>query len=165
MAIQLTTINCEIGRGQKQVENVLGENFNGVIISDFLSAYNKIKSLKQRCLVHLLRLLNQFLDHYRADKLRKRILRYYNELTTCLDYFKIDAHNNYAERLLRNNVIMRKITFGNRSDSGILNHQVLLSLIETAKLKALNPLDFLFNLISNPVKAANSIGLSFPDSS
>ena len=113
----------------------------------------------------MFRLLNQFLDHYRADKLRKRILKYYNELTICLDYFEIDAHNNFAERLLRNNVIMRKITFGNRSDSGILNHQVLLSLIETAKLHNLNPLDFLFNLIAYPNKAADSIGLCFPNSS
>ena len=41
----------------------------------------------------------------------------------------------------------------------------VISRAKLLQLKALNPLDFLFNLISNPVKAANSIGLSFPDSS
>jgi len=30
-------------------------------------------------------------------------------------------HNNLAERLLRDNAILRKITFGNRSDKGIAN--------------------------------------------
>ena len=66
-----------MGRGQKQVENVLGENFNGVIISDFLSAYNKIKSLKQRCLVHLLRLIKKWLKYFNTNR---KIYKYLHKL-------------------------------------------------------------------------------------
>ena len=49
----------ENGRGQKQVKNILGKKYSGVLISDFLSAYNKIICRKQRCLVHLLRLIKK----------------------------------------------------------------------------------------------------------
>jgi len=42
------------GRGQRVVEDILGKDYNGVLISDFLSAYNKINAkAKQRCLVHV----------------------------------------------------------------------------------------------------------------
>jgi transposase len=44
------------GRGQAVVEKLLGDKYNGVLISDFLSAYNKIKAkAKQRCLAHISR--------------------------------------------------------------------------------------------------------------
>ena len=42
-------------RGSKVVDNILGEKYQGVLISDFYSAYNQLQALaKQRCLGHLL---------------------------------------------------------------------------------------------------------------
>ena len=76
------------------------------------------------------------------------------ELTACLDSPDVCAHNNRVERLLRGSVIMRKITFGNRSDNGIRNHEVIMSLIETAKLHNADPLHFLRLLLTNPTQAA-----------
>ena len=197
------------GRGQKELEEVLGKKFGGIIISDFLSAYNKIQArAKQRCLVHLLRELKKIRERlpddkqavrfaqklqtiiqeaaelakdYQSKKISKRQLtegrkriqhcldelrlanpthrvlkrliqrleRHKHELLTFLDYPGIDYHNNHAERQIRPNVLLRKIVFGNRSEKGILNHNCLMSIIQTAHLKKLDPLkvlrEFLFS--------------------
>ena len=194
-------------RGGKGLYSILGESYSGVIISDFLAAYNQFHSRKQRCLVHLLRLTDKWriyfqedpkeylwfsqlkkitkkiialnrkilahvdlpkkwIDpiadliaslrrtlqsprrHPKAEKFRNKLLRQFQELITCLELKNICAHHNYAERLLRDNVILRKITFGNRSEKGVQNHQVLMSLIQTARLRLLNPLDFLHSLLT-----------------
>ena len=201
-------------RSAKVVEDLLGQRFAGVLISDFLAAYNRIRARKQRCLVHLLRLIKKWelyfaddrkrrkyftqlkalvkqiitlsaqwamrrsrnflvrradliarlrralqtsLAHPRADKFITKLSAKWRELVTCLEIRGVCAHNNLAERLLRDNVIMRKITFGNRSDKGIENHQVLMSLIQTARLLNLNPLIFLHQLLTQPAAATASI--------
>jgi hypothetical protein len=195
------------GRGQKELEEVLGKKFDGIIIADFLSAYNKIEArAKQRCLVHLLRELKKIRERIPDDKqavcfadkleaiiqeaaglasdyalrkiskvalkkgriklgedledlklanpthrvlkrLTKRLERHKHELLTFLDYPGIDYHNNHAERQIRPNVILRKIVFGNRSEKGVLNHNVLMSIIQTAHLKKLDPLKVLRDII------------------
>lgn len=201
-------------RSGKVVESVLGKKYGGVLISDFLAAYNRIKSRKQRCLVHLLRLIKKwqvhfaddrkrlryftdlkglvkdvialsatmpgkrpkrFIDrkadlvarlrrrlqenlaHPKADKFRKKLSDNIEELITCLDFDEVCSHNNWAERLLRGNVIMRKVTFGSRSDEGIKNHEVLMSLAETARLHRLNVMGYLHLLLTNPAAAASAI--------
>ncbi len=207
----------ESGRGQKELRGMLGDSFKGVLISDFLGAYNGILSLKQRCLVHALRLIDKWLTYYgndpemvkyfvnlkaaikrvirlnnrmkgkklpngfllkkadtisrlrrilnkelepiRADRFRRKLSDHFDELVTCLNYKGIASNNNLVERLLRGSVIMRKITFGNRSREGELNHEVLMSLIQTARLQNLNPLPFLRTLLTNPEKAASAISL------
>jgi len=207
----------ETGRGQKELRGMLGDIFRGVLISDFLGAYNGIKSLKQRCLVHALRLIDKWRVYYendskmvryfteletavkrinrlnnqmnkkklpknfsvrkadavgqlrrilsrklepvKADKFRRKLLDRFDELVTCLDYKGIASHNNLVERLLRSSVIMRKITFGNRSEKGIHNHEVLMSLIQTARLQNINPLSFLHTLLADNKKAISAISL------
>jgi len=46
-------------RGSKIARALLGDNFKGTLISDFYSAYNKLGSRQQKCLVHLLREMRQ----------------------------------------------------------------------------------------------------------
>ncbi len=201
-------------RSGKVVTSVLGKKYGGVLISDFLAAYNRIKSRKQRCLVHLLRLIKKWQVHFaddrkrlryftelkrlvkdiialsdemskkrpknfidrradligrlrrklkrdlgypRADKFRKKLSENIEELITCLDFDEVCSHNNWAERLLRGNVIMRKVTFGSRSDNGLRNHEVLMSLAETARLHGLNAMNFLRLLLTDPAAAATAI--------
>jgi transposase len=208
------------GRGQKDLEEVLGKKFDGVLISDFLSAYNKIETrAKQRCLVHLLRELKKIRERIPDDKqavrfadklegiihqavtlassyksgqisrrglkkgrkklgsaledlklanpthrvlrrLVKRLERHKDELLTFLDYPVIDYHNNHAERQIRPNVLLRKIVFGNRSEKGVTNHNVLMSIIQTAHLKKLDPLKVLREFMDrydNPRAALSAI--------
>jgi transposase len=208
----------ETGRGQKELRGMLGDSYKGVLISDFLGAYNGIRSLKQRCLVHALRLIEKWriyyendpkMDRYftelkiavkriirlnnrmnkkrlpkdfsikkadavgqlrrilsrklapvKADKFRRKLLDHFEELITCLDYKGIASHNNLVERLLRGSVIMRKITFGNRSEKGMRNHEVLMSLIQTARLQNINPLPLLHTLLTDNKKAASVISIT-----
>jgi len=50
-------------RGQKGVEEILGKRYEGILLSDFLSAYHALDAkAKQRCLVHLLRDLKKALE-------------------------------------------------------------------------------------------------------
>jgi len=42
-------------RGSVVVEELLGEEFAGVLVTDFYAAYNTYDAMKQRCWVHLLR--------------------------------------------------------------------------------------------------------------
>jgi len=207
----------ESGRGQKELRGMLGDSFKGVLISDFLGAYNGIDSLKQKCLVHALRLIEKWSTYYendpkimryflrlksaikriirlnnqmqkklpknfslkkadtvgqlrrilskplepiKANKFRRKLLDRFDELVTCLNYKGISSHNNLVERLLRGSVIMRKITFGNRSNEGELNHEVIMSLIQTARLQNLSPLPFLRTLLTNNKKAASIISIT-----
>jgi transposase len=51
---RVSVFRIDKSRGQKVVEEVLTDKYDGVTICDFLSAYNKINAKgKQRCLVHL----------------------------------------------------------------------------------------------------------------
>jgi len=79
------------GRGQKVVEKIIGKNYLGVLITDFLSAYNKIiTKAKQRCLAHLFRDLEKVIEYWRSDK---EILRYCERLAKILK----DAISLYKE--------------------------------------------------------------------
>lgn len=102
------------------------------------------------------RLLESFEDLQLADpgnkivqRFVKRLDRHRHECLTFLDHPKIPWNNNHAERMVRPNVLLRKITFGNRSAEGIHNHNVLMSVIQSAKLKGLDPLQNLRDLFQS----------------
>lgn len=208
------------GRGQAEVESILGKTYNGILISDFLSAYNAIETkAKQRCLVHLLRDLKKALEcteptdfvHIYCQRLKDliqaavalsenlhdkkisqlefkrqrkglcdslqdfqfpdpskgilrklalRLKRHKNEMFTFLFHPGLPYHNNLAERLIRPSVIMRKISFGHRSDNGIQNHNVLMTLQQTAQLNNKDPFVLFQKLLISPKPAQLSWCLS-----
>ena len=180
------------------MEKILGKQYDGVLITDFLSAYNKILTEdKQRCLVHLLRDLKKVIRVYTEDeeilryctrlkeiltkaiglyndyrnkkwsqeykkqrdcivkqlndfsfpnpekkilvRFAKRLRRHEKELFVFLYKRGIDYHNNHAEQQIRPDVLLRKITFGNRSEKGATVHDVVMSVLQTAKLNNLDP--------------------------
>lgn len=61
----------DFSRGAKVVEEILGENFGGVVVCDFYAAYNCIEST-QRCLVHLLREIKKEREILSESELLKR---------------------------------------------------------------------------------------------
>lgn len=193
-------------RGQKVVEAMLGKKYLGVLITDFLSAYNKIiTKAKQRCLVHILRDLKHVMEYWCNDdeiiryckrlkgifesaielykeykdkkwdkeyerrreaiteqikdfsfpnpdkkilkRFAKRLQRHKDELFTFLYIKGIDFHNNHAEQQIRPDVLLRKITFGNRSLNGAKIHDVAMSIIQTAKLNNLDPFKILRKIL------------------
>jgi hypothetical protein len=200
-------------RGSKVVSDILGERYQGVLTSDFYSAYNKYQALsKQRCLGHLLdeikkvgeknkfapdsidgkfcqelkAVLKQMIDvwneyhegtrvfedlvkekvraisrivellllpikHKDTQRVRNRIIKHNQELFIFLDNPLVESTNNRAERQLRPNVIMRKITFGNRSALGASNQAVMMSIIQTGVLNGIEPLDISLALSVKPL--------------
>jgi len=184
------------GRGQKEAREVLGENYQGTQISDFLPAYNKTGKWRQRCWVHLFReirnirdptpeeqaaakevkriyadacrlerdrgklapwvfgrrlalLKNRLLDlgsrgfqSATWKRLSARILKYRNELLTFVEVPGVPADNNHAERMIRPNVIFRKISFQNMSRKGADAHEVLMSLLQSLRLQGRTAIPF-----------------------
>lgn len=172
-------------------KEVLGEDFAGVLISDFYSAYHtKLPYRKQKCLVHFLRdsqkvsqnsaeaekfhkgikrlvrdaakfkenspqqeiakakkRFQRRLDKIIAEKysdcirLAKRLNQHRDSMFTFLEVESVDYHNNRAERAIRPNVIIRKISSGNKSRNGADAHETLMSVLETHKLRNENFLE------------------------
>lgn len=178
-------------RGRKVPEEVLTDDYGGIVISDFLSAYDKSGEKRQRCLTHLARDMEKYRqldnteesleaykklrriikDAYRLDgrrkelevwvfyrraekikkrlwdfacrsfrnnnwnKISKRLLRYYDEILTFLEVPGLPKDNNHAERMIKPNVIFRKISFQNMSERGAEAHEVLMSLLQTLRLQ------------------------------
>jgi len=203
---KISISHIDQSRGQKVVENILGNSYNGTLISDFLSAYNKITAKnKQRCLIHIIRDLKKVNEYWRDDqevlryiirlkkifedaiclgasyknkrwdkayckqrasleqsledfafpnpnkrilkRFAKRLERHKNELLTFLYEKGVDCHNNHAEQQIRPDVIFRKITFGNRSENGAEYHNVIMSILQTAKLNGIDPIDTFKNIL------------------
>ena len=196
---KVSVSHIDESRGQKVVEKILGHEYKGSLITDFLSAYNKIETkAKQRCLVHILRDLKKVKEYWTDDgevleyvgrlkkifedaialhteyknrrqddsyrqrrqalkdslndfgfpnpnkkilkRFAKRLERHKNELLTFLYEKNVDFHNNHAEQQIRPDVIFRKITFGNRSEKGAEYHNVIMSILQTARLRGIDPI-------------------------
>lgn len=56
---RLAYYRIDRSRGSKVAKDILGESFEGILITDFFSAYNKLSLRQQKCLVHLLRELRE----------------------------------------------------------------------------------------------------------
>ena len=186
-------------RGQIIPQEVLTKEYQGNVVSDFYSAYNKIGKLRQRCLVHLKRemkrvkeldtsieslqaykQLNRILNDARRlndnriglnsqifirrlrrlehrlfefatgtfgpkhwQRISARMLKYYREMLTFLKVPGLPCDNNQAERMIRPNVIFRKISFQNMSEKGARTHEALMSLSQTLRLQNQEPSAFL----------------------
>lgn len=181
----LSYYRIEAGRGQKVVDAVLGGRFDGVLITDCYSAYNKIDCMKQKCWTHLLRETRELKEKYPRDKevawfhgrmkrffkrgvklqtlyqegkdiekayrrliddtqrwmfrifrnaelnrVRKRLIRHRDELYTFIKS-GVSPTNNNGEREIRPAVLMRKTSYGNRSDRGSDTQAILMSVIRT----------------------------------
>lgn len=70
-------------------------------------------------------------NHPELKRLQKRLIKYREELYVFIKG-GVDATNNAAEREIRPAVLMRKTSYGNRSDQGAENQAILMSMIRTA---------------------------------
>jgi len=193
----LTIYHIDKTRSQKVAKRFLGEDYRGVVISDFYSGYTSLPGPKQKCLVHLFRELKEtaekkiertdfkkfrkeveaiiheainlageeedtiertrmkYLFEERIQKiierkwedkdacrLVKRLKTHKNALFTFLVYPNIKYHNNDAERGLRSNVVIRKISYGSKSEIGAQSHSIIMSVMETCNLRDQNFLEW-----------------------
>jgi transposase len=87
------------------------------------------------------------LDHDKAVTLQERIKRYADCWLVFLDDPRVPPTNNHAERCLRSLVILRKITFGHRTEAGATTMARLMTIQETAKRHGLRSLDVFYRLV------------------
>ena len=84
-------------------------------------------------------------------KFVKSVCRNHREnLFRFVDNPEIDSTNNRAEGGLRPAVIIRKISYGSRSEDGAETTARLLSVLQTVKLQTKNPYKGILNLLQNP---------------
>lgn len=83
-----------------------------------------------------------------AKRLLKRFRRHRDHLLTFLDDPAVPADNNHAERAIRPAVIIRKNTYGNRSQRGADTQAVLMSIYRTLKQRGHDPLATITNALS-----------------
>jgi transposase len=194
----LTYFMIDRSRGSPALAKFFIQEFDGTLVSDFWGAYNAVDcSLRQTCLVHLLRDLEN-VDKYKdpsehwpafakklrrwiadairlwrrqenydeatyasrqqrlhdrlawmianpwedaqAQRLIKRLRRHQKDLLTFLDQQGVPFENNHAERAIRPAVILRKNSYGNRSERGADAQAVLMSIFRTLKQRGLDPI-------------------------
>jgi hypothetical protein len=78
--------------------------------------------------------------HKEVRRLIKRLRRHRHELFTFLLVPEVPFENNFAERMIRQAVIMRKNSYSNRSQRGARTQAILMSVFTTLKQRGLNPI-------------------------
>jgi transposase len=73
-------------------------------------------------------------------RLVKRLRRHQHELFTFLLKHEVPFENNFAERIIRLAVILRKNSYNNRSDKGASTQAILMSVFTTLKQRGLHPI-------------------------
>ena len=110
-------------------------------------ALARAKKLERGFLRRLDKLCAQPLSYAPAETLRQRLQKERRELFSFLRQPGVPPTNNHAEQSLRASVIMRKITFGNRSAQGARTHSILASLLHTARRQGRDPRAFFQTLL------------------
>lgn len=83
-----------------------------------------------------------------AKRLIKRLRRHRDDLFTFLDEPEVPFDNNHAERAIRPAVMIRKNSFGNRSDRGADTQAVLMSVYRTLQQRGHAPLKTVVEALS-----------------
>jgi len=87
-----------------------------------------------------------------AKRLIKRLRRHRNDLFTFLDQAGVPFDNNLAERAIRPAVIIRKNSYGNRSDQGADVQAILMTIFFTLKKRGHNPINTIYNALTTYLK-------------
>ena len=90
------------------------------------------------------------LDHEKAFTLQNRIRKHTGQWLVFLDDPRVPPTNNLAERALRPLVVLRKITFGHRSETGGTRMAKLMTIQETAKRHGRRPTLIFYKLYTRP---------------
>lgn len=97
-------------------------------------------SRRRRLTIRLQELIEKDWNDPQAGRLIKRLRRHQNDLFTFLDKQGVPFDNNHAERSIRPAVIIRKNSYGNRSERGSDAQAVLMSVFRTLKQRGHDPI-------------------------
>jgi transposase len=95
------------------------------------------------------RLAAKFLDSETREvrNLATAIYKYWDKLFTFIEQEGVEPTNNFSERVLRLFVLIRKITYGNRSAKGEIALARLLTVTQTCKLQQRPILGYLLTAV------------------
>jgi Zn ribbon nucleic-acid-binding protein len=86
--------------------------------------------------------LKEITSHYSKYEVLSKLLTYignnFSNWFTCIKYSGVEPTNNYAEQILRETVLVRKIIGAFRSDEGKKNYEIIASVLSTWQLKGLD---------------------------
>lgn len=92
-------------RGKQVVEEVIGEKFEGVLVTDFYASYNTHLGFHQRCWVHLLRdiekLQEAYPDHQPVKDWASQVIKLYQKAKSYSSPDKDEYSNPRAQRQQR----------------------------------------------------------------
>ena len=100
--------------------------------------YQRTK-LKEKCEKELRRWLDVTKPYKELKKVRTKIENGFEHWFTCIIHPEVEPTNNRAERMLREEVVLRKITGTLRNEKGTTANEVMMSLITTWKQQHKNP--------------------------
>jgi IS1 family transposase len=92
--------------------------------------------------------LGEKADHTKLQALAKEILNDWDAVVAFVNHPELPPTNNEAERALRHAVIARQIGFGTRTSEGSLAYSSLLSVIETCRLREINPWIYIASVLA-----------------
>jgi hypothetical protein len=104
-------------------------------------------------------------EHPKLKALAQEILYDWEAVVAFVSHPQLPVTNNLAERALRHAVIARRIGFGTRSTEGSRAYAALLSVMETCRLRLLNPWTFLAQVISLRRKGLDAPLIPLPQAS
>lgn len=87
-------------------------------------------------------------DHPKLRALAREILRDWDAVVAFVKNPGLPATNNEGERALRHAVISRRISFGTRTPEGTQAYTALLSVIETCRLRGIDPWAYMAQAIA-----------------
>lgn len=105
-------------------------------------------SRRERLTVRLQTLIDTPWESVNAKRLIKRLRRHQNDLFTFLAQSDVPFDNNAAERAIRPAVIIRKNSYGNRSQRGADCQSVLMSVFRTLKQRGHDPIQTIINAVA-----------------
>jgi len=95
--------------------------------------------LKEKCELELRQWLDVTKSYKELKTVRTKIENGFEHWFTCIIHPEVEPTNNRAERMLREEVVLRKITGTLRNEKGTTANEVMMSLITTWKQQNKNP--------------------------
>ncbi|MBE9040127.1 transposase [Oscillatoriales cyanobacterium LEGE 11467] len=95
-------------------------------------------------------------EHPKLKALAKEILGDWDAVVAFVENPQLPVTNNHAERALRHAVIARRIGYGTRTEEGTRAYEALLSVMETCRLRGLNPWTYLSEVIAKRRKGMSA---------
>lgn len=137
---------------EKKLRRLLGDSIRLWKSRDEIDEATLI-SRRERLDVRLAELIDTDWNDSHARRLIKRLRRHQNDLFTFLKKDGVPFDNNHAERSIRPAVIIRKNSYGNRSEQGSDCQATLMSIFRTLKQRGHDPIGTIISATQDYLKS------------